>query len=137
MTDEQIIKALECSPLNDIGGCRKIDALDLINRQKAEIVQLKQNLEEAYIDIKEHMAEIERLRNHIMNTLDNLVRQCVEYEVKTAKSEAIKEFAEMLTDRICDAIEESSNNIDSENYFITDVYETINNLVKEMTEQKG
>ena len=39
--EEQIIKALECSPLNDIGGCRKIDALDLIKRQKAEIERLK------------------------------------------------------------------------------------------------
>ena len=41
LTDNEIIKALECSPLNDIGGCRKIDALDLINRQKAEIERLK------------------------------------------------------------------------------------------------
>ena len=41
MTDEQIIKALECSPLIDIGGCRKIDALDLIKQQQAEIESLK------------------------------------------------------------------------------------------------
>ena len=41
MTDNEIIKALECSPLDDIGGCRKIDVLDLIKRQKAEIEQLK------------------------------------------------------------------------------------------------
>ena len=45
MTDNEIIKALECSPLNDIGGCRKIDALSLIKRQKAEIERLKKHLQ--------------------------------------------------------------------------------------------
>ena len=45
MTDNEIIKALECCPLDDIGGCRKIDALALINRQKAEIERLKKHLQ--------------------------------------------------------------------------------------------
>lgn len=112
MTDEQIIKALECHS-NDYTFCMKCpftnkeecscelsrNALDLINRQKAElfhlqneidllvlekksiseawdksrdtamgvikrqdaeIARLKQNLEEAYIDIKEQIAKGKR-----------------------------------------------------------------------------
>ena len=40
-------------------------ALDLINRQQAEIERLEQNLKEAHIDIKEHRAEIERLNGEV------------------------------------------------------------------------
>ena len=66
MKDKEIIKALECCPLDDIGGCRKIDALDLINRQKAEIARLN-------------------TRNNELNALN-----------KTASIDAIKDFAERL-----------------------------------------
>lgn len=68
MTDNEIIKALEYSPLDDIGGCRKIDVLDLINRQKAEIERLK----EAYAVYEETTG------------------------LKWARAEAIKEFAKRL-----------------------------------------
>ena len=75
MTDNEIIKALECHKdetnscqecvYNDGRGCSlrlSADALDLINRQKAKIEMLEQNLKEAHIDIKEQKAEIEELR---------------------------------------------------------------------------
>ena len=63
MTDNEIIKALECSPLNDIGGCRKIDALDLINRQKAKIEFLKEQRDIYMKDATEFSKKIERLSN--------------------------------------------------------------------------
>ena len=58
MTDNEIIKALECCidcdctdcPCNTREGCKDIDyeaMLDLINRQKAEIEELKQELRTA------------------------------------------------------------------------------------------
>jgi hypothetical protein len=52
MTDKEIIKALECNPLDDIGGCRKIDALDLIKRQKAEVERLTRRIKEMTEDEK-------------------------------------------------------------------------------------
>ena len=55
-------------------------------------------------------------------------------KAKLARYEAIQEFAERLSARICDNIERSMNNPAGDNYFITDVYKTIDNLVKEMTE---
>ena len=92
MTDNEIVKALECCksengndcegcPCQNVaykqgsGGCTNAlmgYALDLITRQKAEI---------------------ERLQNHIKNTFENLTKQCVEHEIKTVKSEAYREFA--------------------------------------------
>lgn len=84
MTDEQIIKALECCatdetddcfqcPYDNIvykpgnGGCvnrcRK-DALDLINRQKVEIERLLQKLQQARV-------EAIQLKEIIKNTLSN------------------------------------------------------------------
>lgn len=85
MTDNDIMKALQCVAKNDriscihcdynkfpLSQCRRIaadDAIRLIVIQKreierleAEIERLKVNIVEAHIDIKEHMAEIERLK---------------------------------------------------------------------------
>ena len=88
MTDNEIIKALECCIKNDIAQCkicaydkfeqgcrRKLepDILDLINRQKAEIERDKSGM----------MANAE-------------VVKAVTNELKTAKSEVIKEFAEKV-----------------------------------------
>ena len=85
MTDNEIIKALECCilykqicsencPLCDVKSCKenlRKHCLDLINRQKAEIEQWK---EEA-------------------NKYQNLWCIAVD-DIGTAKSEKIKEFAE-------------------------------------------
>ncbi len=86
MTDNEIIKALECCYLYDVMFCDKcpnkdtcgeIDvaesAIDLINRQKAEIERLTDTL-------KATIAGQETLQRYIA----------------TAKAEAIKEFAERL-----------------------------------------
>lgn len=108
MSDEEIKKCLECCislscegcPLKNNHGCLAIsdeNALDLINRQQAEIEQLKRNLsqcENGYSQelhlarckleelknlctsedklIKELRAEIERLQKKYDRAMDNL-----------------------------------------------------------------
>lgn len=62
MTDNEIIKVLEYSPLNDIGGCRKIDALNLINRQKTEIEILIRKKHTLTDELAELQAENESLK---------------------------------------------------------------------------
>lgn len=100
MTDEQIIKALECCATDDgndcfqcpycniffesgnggcVNRCRK-DALDLINRQKAEIERLKRGVTFTFT-----IEDFESIKETVISRLDNEI-----------KSEAIKEFAERL-----------------------------------------
>ena len=113
MTDNEIIKAMQCvigkemlcsectyQKVLPFPSCRMMcakNALDLINRQKAEIEKYKSGM----------IANAE-----VVKTLIN--------ELKTAKSEAIKEFAEKLKN--CFAI--------SGDYL--DIINIIDNLVKEM-----
>ena len=119
MTDNEIIKALECCVTNKCDECaiykechsengkgRVEVVIDLINRQKAEIKELKDILEKVPTNAYDLQVEAsEKLENQI-------------------KSEAIKEFAEKL----------------KENYCFTDRWgkiitkSTVDNLVKEMTE---
>ena len=91
LSDNEIIKALECCTNDDhCGDCFLVyglhdckekqlnllkDALDLINRQKAEIERLE--------------GEKSCIIEHLKGTRIRL---------KTAKAEAIKEFAERLND---------------------------------------
>ena len=128
MTDEQIIKALECCATDDgddcfqcpygnivykpgnggcVNRCRK-DALNLINRQKAEIEYLK-SIKLPYGIQIEVSAKIE-------NQL---------------KSEAIKEFAERLKETAY-----SYSDISGYRSTVVDA-DSIDNLVKEMTEEKN
>ena len=114
MTDNEIIKALECCcakencevvscercPLEKHYECTDImfhETVDFINRQKAEILELQKR---------------------IINW-----RADMDYRPDEIKSEAIKEFAEKLKN--CFAI--------SGDYL--DIINIIDNLVKEMTEE--
>ena len=128
MTEEQIIKALECCSTdireNTCPKCAFYNkhrcstlmlnaASDIINRQKVKIKSLKQI-------INEQDKEVLKLQNRIIFWRKNL-----NYQPEKIKSEAIKEFAERLKVRrglnqMCIAIV-SKNDID--------------NLVKEMTEE--
>lgn len=114
MTDNEIIKALECygdsystcaeCPIKDDNGCNEQlanYALDIIKRQQAEI---------------------ERLQNTINDILD---RQpiLVERAEKYAKSEAIKEFAERLKEIV---------KFTDDTYECWEIEGYINSLVKEM-----
>ena len=99
MTDNEIIKALECCSINDCRNClydkAKVcgqelskDALDLINRQKAEIERLQ--------EVKE------------INL--NAIKNDLPWYVIHIKAEAIKEFAERfetaLDERVSEKIKE-------------------------------
>ena len=122
MTDEDIVKALGELELYD-GFQPKIkilihNAIYLINSQKDEIKRL--NMDNKEINILINMQEKNiREQQEIIDTLIILN--------KSAKSEAIKDFAERLKERT-----------DNPSKSIFDVYEyygeTIDDLVKEMTE---
>ena len=138
MTDNEIIKALEhCSaddswcddcPYENL--CTDTDitkfALDLINRQKAEIDKCVNTLckkedttqliakerQQYYDELQQANAEIERLNspvlmidnvdlseNEIKEKLRNLPVQIFLYNEEQIRNEAIKEFAERLKER--------------------------------------
>lgn len=123
MTDEQIIKALECCSSSNVEHCRKcplisqkdelfsclyqkqILSLDLINRQKIENERLEKGLTEYKLRLK--------------------MSECTVDEIK---SEAIKDFAERLKRKIWHS---GWCNLER-----TITPEIITNLVKEMTEEK-
>jgi uncharacterized protein (DUF2225 family) len=115
MTDNKIIKALECcaiwgecidcpyddieykSPTDNCTYNSTKDAIDLINRQQAENTELqRKNIE-------------------------------LQYEKVKLKNEAIKEFAERLKLRFRNTV--------SCNYGA--IHEAVNRIVKEMTEDEG
>ena len=124
MTDNEIIKALECcSKAVGCNDCKKIQcslyracwkdyrimghpiihyALDLINRQKAEIERLKKGWKADVI------------------------------ETSNIKTEAIKEFAE----RLKESKYQSSDWSHGEHPFVVEV-DDIDNLVKEMVGEDG
>lgn len=100
MTDNEIIKALS----------------DRINRQKAEIENLKQIIDE-------EDKEILKLQKRII-----FWREDLNYQPEKIKSEAIKEFAERLKEKADDYVL-------AEGEFETMIFENdIDSLVKEMTE---
>ena len=117
MTDNEIIKALECLRGNafDCGECPYCscypapceqqvakDVLSLINRQKAEIEKLKGST------IVSNIMESQRIK-------------------REAKAEAYKEFAEIIKDKWFD------NRYDSPD---VDFDDFISNLLKEMVSEK-
>lgn len=156
MTDEQIIKATDVCrtpntcrgcPYHVLGtaGCISIlmkDVFDLINRQKAEIEELRsdkiiaerreKDARELFVDctrqLEEAKAEIERLKRGVTFTFTIEDFKSIEETIisrldNEIKSEAIKEFAERLI---------RTAEYDDE-YSTVFVY-NIKQLVKEMTE---
>ncbi len=121
MTDEQIIKVLRCSreEANDYGNAKVCDFLDnvidFINRQKAENESLKQIIDE-------QDKEIIKLQKRII-----FWREDLNYQPEKIKSEAIKEFAEKLKNKIWYS--------DWCPHEIKITPEIITALVKEMTEE--
>lgn len=101
MTDEEIKKALECCVTKNCTKCpitkeflcmQKLreHALALINRQQAEIEQLKSLCTSNDVIIKAQEAEIEQLQGNLF-TISNACMQ--------RRNEAIKEFAEKLKEK--------------------------------------
>ena len=137
MTDNEIIKAMQCVIGNGVScseceyqkvlpfpSCRRMcakNALDLINRQKAEIESLKQI-------INEQDKEILKLQNRIIFWRKNL-----NYQPEKIKSEATKDFAK----RLKEIIYTHMDRVDVDGVvLLTRVDNSIDNLVKEMTEER-
>jgi hypothetical protein len=127
MTDNKIVKALECCaehpnckncPCVDKIGCVNLiskDALDLIKRQKAEIERL-----ESKVNRLKQYDEERDIRLHARLTA-------------TARTEAIKEFAERLKSKTRKLTEYDEGGWDMDVYAVS--VDDIDNLVKEMTEE--
>lgn len=142
MTDNEIIKALKCCTRKDAkctdcpafvsvdySKCREalMGALDLINRQKAEIMDkdryikiLKDDLNLEKEDIGFKKAEIERLHKEV-GYWEAETKEA-RADIDKAVSEAVKEFAERLKENL---IGWDTDPTDEE------IEYTINNLVKE------
>ena len=137
MTDNEIIKAfehcrkgyltddcIECPYVEKYPQCTnnlREDVLDLINRQKAEIERLK-----AKILVKDNI-----------NDYNTAQLRTAREELRTAKSEAIKEFARKLENALDKRLGDDIPIFgDRDNVYCTvsDIYNVINDLVKEMTE---
>lgn len=129
MTDNEIIKALECCCSEEV-QCRNCtlpqnvkdglecgtviakECLDLINRQKAENEHLQDLLVEANAEIAKQETEIERLQAERKANFDGWKKRGEElashYEamyqmaIAAVRAEAIKEFAAELHKRVAD-----------------------------------
>ena len=149
MTDNEIIKALErCSTSYNCGDCPYYcnaedcpdrlmnDALDVINRQKAEIERLNKNYEELIYKTEcllchatgNKFSKYTYTIQEMISFVDDYIQDCcdevIEETKATAKSEAIKEFIDELKNRVINKYE----------YTDIRVFKDIDNLVKEMTE---
>lgn len=149
LTDEQIIKALECCAESKQQGCLHCPisdkclsgeinicacVLNLINRKTADIDFYKEraNKYEAQVEVlkeqtHQQKAEIERLRK-ILENRGEICKSCDEKyteKIKRAKDETIKEFAEKV-----DYLAGTNIGITNQGYHKLSA--DIKNLVKEM-----
>ena len=123
MTDNEIKKALEDLfklMLHD-GDLQRTSiiskALDLINRQKEEIERLQKKANIPFAKITFEMNKLQEVVNEYVKN--------IEIDINLAKSEAIKEFAERLKEKLQWDVE-----LDNKLVFESD----IDNLVEEMTD---
>ena len=145
MTDNEIIKALECCaachgsecsdcPCQSMGAnCEgvSLEALDLINRQKAEIESDSAKIEIAAECIARQDKEIENLRHNNRQLVYENLKMIK--AIKHLKAEAIKEFAERLKKELNNI---ARVNIDDYDYFCIGLG-FIDNLIKEMEGEGG
>lgn len=103
MTDNEIIKALECCINDDCDNCPDTfgncehnamrNALDLINRQKAEIERL-------HSEVKEKTETIDFLKDQSVGWSIDFCN--LKAKLNTAKAEAVKEFVMRFEKKIRD-----------------------------------
>jgi chromosome segregation ATPase len=160
MTDNEIIKALECCAGNTEEKCRECpfhklkiscidglerNALDLINRQKAEIEELRkakvvyETVDYSSGDLEDALEEIDRLKieNDSLRTAGNSLKM----HLKKAKEEIeglknkIEHLVCFLVEVRIDAIKEFAERLkNNSEYGSVNVSPwQIDNLVKEMT----
>ena len=140
MTDNEIIKALECCkkaklnqdcldlkcPFSTKYGCNidsedlRNEALDLINRQKAEIERLQSIL----LKFMDEVAKWEEKKGIDVSELP-LIPICDEGRdiIDHYRAQAIRQFAERLKEKAWHGMWEATNHVDVDD---------IDNLVKEM-----
>jgi chaperonin cofactor prefoldin len=110
MTDDEIIKALKCCIESLISSCRNCpyveenrcktammkDALDLINRQQAEVEKLTVNMNAFGLGMKIEAEKAEKAQAEIekLKAESQMADGYVDALVERTKSEAIKEFDE-------------------------------------------
>lgn len=113
MTDNEIIKALECCKYDDCNNCPNVCdnrhanlidcVLDLINRKNKEISDLKIELQAMRNAANSYKAEVERLTAMVEAAEDYLhplpFKNAFDDQLAKSKSEAIKEFAERLKEK--------------------------------------
>lgn len=114
MTDNDIIKALECCYIHsNCNGCPQEDKIKCLDSAGRNALDL----------IKRQKAEIERLQNYYLSMQSTLAKMST--GVEQAKAESIKAFAKRL----------QAKAQFSEDFGDAAVsYDDIDNLVKEMTE---
>ena len=144
MTDEQIMQGLKwCYQVEgSCGDCpyrpddiKKAkchdrlgnDVIGLIERQRAEIEASKELLKVIGV-------ELENVKNLIVQNNKSKLKiyDAYEQKLKTARAEAIKEFAEKLKDEINQAIYTYYNHAAGGYYLAENCIDEIDNLVKEM-----
>ena len=99
-----------------------------VNDCKAKIDRLEQNLKEAHLDIKEHIAEIERFAKEV-----DRLSQVVLYhdgQIADAQAEAIKEFAERVKAKHRRITEYDEAGFGCKTFVVYE--ETIDQIAKEM-----
>lgn len=132
MTDNEIKKALECCVESECEGCKYEydtackeyilhDCIRLIKQKQDEVKAYKHYYDECLKDLKKANAEIDRLKYANQTNISSIAT--LHEELKTAKAEAYKEFADRLKD------ESEHFELEKEN-FVSE--EQIDNLVKEM-----
>lgn len=150
MTDNEIIKALEVhgnEKFDNCEGCPYLDGdscegfpkyskpyrnvLDLINRQKAEIERLKNQIKAGDKIYEDHMLKMEAEKDNLKQEIERLLPFGCQVEVsdkieQEIKSEAYREFAEQLEHA-------EYGQIDSEYATIIYTQDDIDNALKELT----
>ena len=138
MTDNEIIKALECCKKddcdncpNDFGNCYANlsgYSLELINRQQEEIDRLRKEVNLVSIQFQDLQERYEEVQTEIEQWKEEANKYqklwCIAIDdIEAAKSEIYKEFAEHLKERW------SNNYYDSPD---VDFDEFVDNLLKEL-----
>lgn len=125
MTDNEIIKALECCA-DEISRCYECPYESLRYSECYELITRN-----AFDLINRQKAEIERLQSELSIWKDIAHRETI--YVSIAKAEAVKEFAERLKEELEGEYIKATNRLENaQNIVVSTNIKIIDNLVKEM-----
>lgn len=124
MTDEQIVKALECCKDND--GCNKCPYGNIFSKKCINLIQ-----KNALDLIKRQQAEIKELQEILGGTSKVQSQTCA-----VVRAETVREFAKRLTEHSSFCVAKSGGKEMHETKAYTIRAKIIDELVREMTEEK-